>query len=175
MAIDKIEGNRERFYRALHHDIIPEVDPITLEIIRNRLETMANEMGAVVHATAHSPVFAETKDFSCAMFDYEGHLIALGQFMPGHQGNMQNTIDNLIEAVGWDNINEGDIFMTNDALYGGCHPPDLMLFRPVFYKGERIGLVCSLVHHIDMGGMATSSYCPQATELYQEGIRFPPF
>ncbi|MFQ5827286.1 MAG: hydantoinase B/oxoprolinase family protein, partial [Dehalococcoidia bacterium] len=165
---------RERLTHPLHHDEIPKVDPITFEIILNRLQSTCQEMGVTVHRAAHTPIFAESKDFSCALFDHEGHMIAMGEFLPGHQGGMQNTLEGVIKEIGLEGFGEGDIIMTNDALYGGSHPPDINLFHPIYYQGEFLGIAGVLVHHIDMGGMAPSSYVPQATEIYQEGIRFPP-
>ncbi len=174
MPVEQLDGNLERLTHPLHHDVIPKVDPITFEIIMNRLQSTCMEMGATVHQAAHNPIFAETKDFSCALFDHEGHMIAMGEFLPGHQGGMQNTLDGVIREIGLEGFGEGDIIMTNDALFGGSHPPDINLFHPIFYKGEFLGIAGVLVHHIDMGGMAPSSYCPEATEIFQEGIRFPP-
>ncbi|MBE3586028.1 MAG: hydantoinase B/oxoprolinase family protein [Thermoanaerobacter sp.] len=174
MPVERLEGNKERYYCTLSHETVPEVDPVLLEIVKNRLFAIANEMGAAVHSTAHTPIFAETKDFSCAVFDHEGHMVGMGEFLPGHQGAMQYHLEALIDTVGWENIHEGDVFMSNDALYGGGHTPDLSLFHPVYFQGELIGFAGCVVHHLDMGGIAPISISPRATELYQEGVRFPP-
>ena len=174
MTIEKMDAKTERFFCPLEHDVIPEVDPMTLEIISNRLRCISNEIGAAVHSAAHTPVFAETKDYSCVLFDHEGHLVAMGEFLPCHQGGMQSTMNGVIKEVGLETFKEGDVVMTNDAFFGACHPPDLNLFEGIYHNHEFIGIVGILVHYIDMGGMSPSSYCPTATELYQEGIRFPP-
>lgn len=173
MPIEKIDDTRERFTHPLLHPEIPMVNPIDFEVIKNRLNTIANEMGAAVHRAAHSLIFAEAKDFSCALFDHEGHMVGMGEFLPGHQGAMQNNLDGILAAVGWDSFGEGDILMSNDALYGASHPPDLVLFHPIYWRHELIGIAGCVVHHIDMGGTWPGSYYPLATELYQEGIRFP--
>lgn len=174
MPIEKLDGVRERLYYTLESRDVPKVDPVVLEIIKNRVFAISNEMGAAVHSTAHTPIFAETKDFSCAVFDHEGHMVGMGEFLPGHLGAMQHHLETLIDTVGWGKIKEGDIFMCNDALYGGGHVPDVSLFNPVFYQGELIGFVGCVVHHLDMGGIAPTSISPKATEIYQEGVRFPP-
>lgn len=152
----------------------PSVDPVTFEIVKNRTQTIAAEMGLSVLRTAHSILFAETKDFSCALFDAHGHMVAMADYLPNHQGQMQSTISGLASEVGLENLREGDIYMMNDATFGGGHCQDVTLFAPIFHDGEMIAIAGCIVHHIDMGGMAPSSYCPEATEIYQEGMRFPP-
>ena len=174
MPIEKIGDNKEKFIHPLFHRESPKVNPIDFEIIKNRLNTIANEMGAAVHSAAHSLIFSEAQDFACALFDCEGHLVGMGEFMPGLQGAMQNNLDGIIGAEGWEVFKEGDILMSNDPLYGACHPPDLVLFHPIYLEQELIGIAGCTVHHIDMGGAAPSSWYPLATDLYQEGIRFPP-
>ncbi len=174
MPVLKLDGNKEKLVHPLEHAEIPKVDPITFEIIFNWLQSICAEMGATVHSAAHNPLFAETKDFSCALFDHEGHMVAMGEYLPGHQGGMQNTLEGMINKVGFEGLHEGDIIMYNDALFGASHVPDLNLFHPIFYRGEFMGIAGILVHHIDMGGAAPSSYYVKATEIYQEGIRFPP-
>lgn len=174
MTIEKIDDVKEKFTHPLLLKQIPKTDPVDFEIINNRLNTIANEMGVAMHNAAHSLIFSEAKDFSCCLFDHEGHLVAMGEFLPGHQGGMQHNLDGLLAATGWEVFNEGDILMNNDALYGACHPPDMVLFHPIYLEHELIGIAGSTVHHVDMGGAAPSSYYPLATELYQEGIRFPP-
>lgn len=174
MPIEKIEENKERYFHPLFHKETPKVNPIDFEIIKNRLNTIANEMGAAVHSTAHSLLFSEAKDFACALFDYEGLLVGMGEFLPGLQGAMQSSLDGIIAAEGWGIFKEGDILINNDPLHGASHPPDLMLFHPIYWKHELIGIASCTVHHVDMGGAAPSTWYPLATDIYQEGIRFPP-
>lgn len=174
MPIEKIGDNKEKYFYSFILKEIPKVNPIDFEIIKNRLNTIANEMGAAVHSTAHSLLFSEAKDFACALFDSEGKLVGMGEFMPGHQGAMQSNVDGIIAAGGLELFGEGDVLMSNDPVYGASHPPDLMLFHPVYQEHELIGIAGCTVHHVDMGGAAPSSWYPLATDLYQEGIRFPP-
>ncbi len=174
MPVIKLKGNKEKMVHPLEHTTVPKVDPITFEIIFNRLQSICAEMGATVHSAAHNPLFAETKDFSCALFDHEAHMVSLGEYLPGHQGGMQNTLEGIINTIGFEGFHEGDIIMCNDALFGASHVPDLNLFHPIFYKGGLMGICGILVHHVDMGGAAPGSYVVNATEIYQEGIRYPP-
>lgn len=171
---EKLDDGRECCSATLSSSSQPQVDPVTFEIIKNRANAIAAEMGLSVLRTAHSVLFAETKDFSCAIFDSQGQLVAMADYLPNHQGQMQSTISGLMLEVGRDKFADGDIFMMNDATFGGGHCQDLTLFAPVFEQGQLVAIVGCVVHHIDMGGMAPSSYCPEATEIYQEGMRFPP-
>lgn len=164
----------DRYYRVLHVKEERSVDPVTFEVVLHRVSAIANEMGATVHRTAHSVVFAEAKDFSCALFDHHGHMVGMGEFLPGHQGGMQSTLDGLIDVVGLNAFHDGDVFLANDVHYGATHPPDLHVFMPIYASGEFIGVSGVIVHHQDMGGMSPSSYAAKSTELFQEGIRFPP-
>lgn len=174
MLIESLDDRRERCWAPLSEAELPAVDPVTLEIVSNRLNAIAAEMGVSLLRTAHSILFAESKDFSCALFDVEGHMISMAEYLPAHQGGMQSSLTGVIREVGLEAFREGDIFMVNDALYGASHSQDLTLFAPVHYRGQLVAIAGNLMHHIDMGGMAPSSYCPNATEIYQEGIRFPP-
>ncbi len=174
MPIEKLGENLEKYFHPLSLVEPPRVNPIDFEIIKNRLNTIANEMGAAVHSTAHSLLFSEAKDFACALFDYEGHLVGMGEFLPGLQGAMQSNVDGIIAAEGWDAFKEGNVLMSNDPLHGGSHPPDLMLFHPIYWEHEFVGIAGCTVHHVDMGGAAPSTWYPLATDIFQEGIRFPP-
>lgn len=174
MPVEKISDNRERFFHPIDLSHAPSINPVDLEIIKNRFNTIANEMGAAVHSSAHSLIFSEAKDFACALFDHEYHLVGMGEFMPGLQGAMQHNLDGILAAEGTEVFGEGDILMSNDPVFGACHTPDLVLFHPVYRERELIGITACTVHHIDMGGAAPSSWYPLATDLYQEGIRFPP-
>lgn len=176
MPIESLDGTREAYIRELElTDFEPaRVDPVTLEIVKNRLETIANEMGIAMQNTAHTVIFAETKDFSCAIFDHEAHMVATGEFLPAHQAGAQAALDGLIAEVGLESFRDGDIFMCNDAFYGAWHAPDITLYAPIFHSGELVGIVGVVAHHIDIGGMTPAGYAPAATEIYQEGIRFPP-
>jgi len=149
------------------------IDPITVEIIRSSLESAAEEMGATISKLAHSLIFAECKDFSVAIFTADAELLALAQYVPSHQGGMKTNLDAVLKIIGKDNLFPGDVVMINDPYLGGLHSQDLTFIAPVFYEGQIIAYGACVAHRTDMGGMEPSSYCPLATEIYQEAIRFP--
>ena len=148
-------------------------DPITLEVVRTRLEAIVEEMGATMLRTAHSSIFYESRDFSVALLHPNGDLVAMGQYIPHHQGGMQAALKSIIVERGIDTMKPGDIYLTNDAYKGGTHTPDFNLFSPVFADGEIIMFCGATAHQIDIGGMVVGSYCVGATDCYQEGVRFP--
>ena len=162
----KRRGNRVR-KRAV------KVDPISLEVVRTRLEAIVEEMGATMLRTAHSSIFYESRDFSVALLHPNGDLVAMGQYIPHHQGGMQAALKSIIAERGIETMKPGDIYVTNDAYKGGTHTPDINLFSPVFAGDEIIMFCGSTAHQIDIGGMVVGSYCVGATDCYQEGIRFP--
>ncbi|MBW1667518.1 MAG: hydantoinase B/oxoprolinase family protein [Deltaproteobacteria bacterium] len=150
-----------------------EIIAVTREIIANRLNYLTQEMGLSLAKTAYSVLFAENRDFSCAIFDREGYLLALGSFVPTHQGGMQGSMEYVLDKWGSKGLQDGDIFMHNDALHKGSHCQDITLFKPIFFDETHVATGCCVAHHNDTGGMRPRSYCPDAEEIYQEGIRFP--
>jgi N-methylhydantoinase B len=153
--------------------MVEKLSPVVREIIANRLNYVTQEMGLSLARTAYSVLFAEDRDYSCTIFDHKGYLLGLASFVCDHQGGTQGSMEYLIKKWGLEGLEDGDILMHNDALYGGCHPPDITVFKPVFYQKTLVAIACCVAHHNDTGGMRPSSYCPDATEIYQEGIRFP--
>jgi len=148
-------------------------DPVTLEVIRNSLESTVEEMGYTVQKLAHSLIFAECKDFSVGLLSSDAELVALAQYTPGHQGGMQTAIEATLKEIPKDEMFPGDVIMMNDSYRGGLHPQDLTIFSPIFHDGQLILFAGCVAHRVDMGGMTPGSYCPNATEIYQEAIRFP--
>jgi N-methylhydantoinase B len=148
-------------------------DVITLEVLHNRLEAIVEEMGLTMLKTAHSVHHYESKDFSVALFGRTGDLLAMGQYIPHHQGGMQNFIKHILERDGVDSIRDGDAYIINDPFVGGTHLQDILVFRPVFLDGVLVGFAGCAAHHTDVGGMTAGGYAPTATESYQEGIVFP--
>lgn len=96
-------------------------DPITVEVIRNSLESAVEEMGLTITRLAHSLIFAECKDFSVALFNADAELLALAQYVPAHQGGMKTNLDAVLRTVGKNNLFLGDVVMTNDPYLGGLH------------------------------------------------------
>jgi len=147
-------------------------DPITLEVFRNLFYSVAEEMGVTLCRTSFSPNIKERRDYSCAIFDAAGRMVAQGEHMPVHLGSMPTSVAAAIEAV---DLAPGDVVMVNDPFRGGTHLPDITLVEGVFLEGdaEPAFYVANRAHHSDVGGMTPGSM-PLATEIFQEGIRIPP-
>ncbi len=150
-----------------------KLNPITVEVIRNSLESAVAETGATITKLAHSLLFAECKDFSVGILTSDAELLALAQYIPAHQGGMKTNADAILRVVGKENLFPGDVVMTNDPYLGGLHSQDLLLMKPLFYENEMIGFAGCVAHRTDMGGMVPGSLCLGATEIYQEAVRFP--
>ncbi|MGH9341292.1 MAG: hydantoinase B/oxoprolinase family protein [Acidobacteriota bacterium] len=156
-----------------------EIHPIKLEIYRNLFASIAQEMGSVLKRTAYSPNVKERRDYSCALFDGAGELVAMGDHMPVHLGSMPLSVKAAIEAFP---LHPGDIAIVNDPFSGGTHLPDITLIAPVFETSSLQPIAYSLqplfhlacrAHHSDVGGMSPGSM-PLSHEIFQEGIRIPP-
>ncbi len=147
-------------------------DPIRLEIYKNRFQSIAEEMGAALQRTAFSPNIKERLDFSCAVFDGDGKMIAQGDHMPVHLGSMPLSVESVIQNL---DLNKGDTAILNDPFHGGTHLPDVTLVHPVFLPGDKKPsfFTANRAHHADIGGMTPGSM-PLATEIFQEGIIIPP-
>jgi N-methylhydantoinase B len=156
-------------------------DPIELEIFKNLYHSIAEEMGAALRRTAFSPNIKERRDYSCAVFDSQGEVIAMGDHMPVHLGSMPMSVRAAIEKC---ELTPGDMVMLNDPFAGGTHLPDITLVAPVFVgnggsqAGRRRGAapdfyVASRAHHADVGGTYPGSM-GLCREIYQEGFRIPP-
>src|ERR1017187_9950622 len=164
-------------------------DPIELEIFKNLYHSIAEEMGAALRRTAFSPNIKERRDYSCAVFDRDGEVIAMGDHMPVHLGSMPMSVRAAIAAF---ELAEGDVVMLNDPFRGGTHLPDITLVAPVFVEGRsarshpgkaagqgRPSLrkadfyVAARAHHADVGGAYPGSM-GLCREIYQEGLRIPP-
>src|SRR5712692_5162523 len=147
------------------------IDPITLEVLRNALETIADEMGAVLRRTAFSPNIKERMDASCAIFDAAAQLVAQAEHVPVHLGSMLRAVRATVDAVGM--VEEGDVIIVNDPFTGGSHLPDITLVAPVYVEGRHIGYVATRAHHADVGGMEPGSMPGNSREIYQEGLVIP--
>src|SRR5438552_9723673 len=155
-------------------------DPIELEIFKNIYHSIAEEMGAALRRTAFSPNIKERRDYSCAVFDPDGEVIAMGDHMPVHLGSMPMSVRAAVEAF---SLEPGDMVMLNDPFRGGTHLPDITLVAPVYmWRGRprprKAGnfpdfYVASRAHHADVGGAYPGSM-GLCREIYQEGLRIPP-
>ncbi|KAA2211650.1 hydantoinase B/oxoprolinase family protein [Teichococcus oryzae] len=151
------------------------LDPVALEILRNALTATAAEMDVTVWRTSRSTVVRELLDYSTAVFDRDGQNVAQAARIPQHLNSMGSGLLTVLrEHLPVEQWEEGDVVITNDPYCGGQHIPDILAFRPVFLDGQRVAIVGTLCHHLDMGGMAAGSYAAAATEIFQEGLRIPP-
>ncbi|WP_319760244.1 hydantoinase B/oxoprolinase family protein [Maridesulfovibrio sp.] len=148
------------------------VNPILLEVFKNRFAAISEEMGVTLTRTAFSPNIKERRDLSCAVFDRKGDMVAQAAHIPVHLGSMPLSVKSAIENS---DFKDGDMVMLNDPFKGGTHLPDITLVAPVFCEGspEPDFYVANRAHHSDVGGMASGSM-PLSTSLYQEGIIIPP-
>jgi N-methylhydantoinase B len=151
------------------------MDPVALEILRNALTATAAEMDVTVWRTSRSTVVRELLDYSTAVFDRDGQNVAQAARIPQHLNSMGSGLLTVLrDHLPVEQWEDGDVVITNDPYCGGQHIPDILAFRPVFVDGVRVGIVGTLCHHLDMGGMAAGSYAAAATEVFQEGLRIPP-
>jgi len=169
-------------------------DPIELEIFKSLYHSIAEEMGATLRRTAFSPNIKERRDYSCAVFDGDGEVIAMGDHMPVHLGSMPMSVRAAIAACHEQGMQPGDVVMLNDPFRGGTHLPDITLVAPVYVeaggggrrprapsfcgRGVRGSMnpdfyVASRAHHADVGGAYAGSM-GLCREIYQEGVRIPP-
>ncbi len=149
-------------------------DPIRTEMMKHRLVSVAEEMGARLQRAAFSPNIKERCDFSCAVFDASGNLVAQAAHIPVHLGAMPLSVQACLESL---TLAPGDVAMVNDPYRGGTHLPDLTVVSPVFVEDTSpptlLGLVANRAHHADIGGMSAGSM-PLSQEIYQEGLIIPP-
>ncbi|MFB6307760.1 MAG: hydantoinase B/oxoprolinase family protein [Haloarculaceae archaeon] len=148
----------------------PELDAVELEILRNQLESVAEEMGEVLIRGAYSPNITERRDCSTALFDADGRLVAQAEHIPVHLGAMPTAVETVLDR----DPAPDDVFVLNDPFRGGTHLPDVTLVSPVAPDGEIVGYAVSRAHHADVGGMAPGSMPAGAREIQQEGLRLPP-
>ncbi|HEY1944360.1 MAG TPA: hydantoinase B/oxoprolinase family protein [Roseiarcus sp.] len=148
-----------------------KADPVMLEIFNNLFMSIAEQMGVTLQNTAYSVNIKERLDFSCAVFDAEGRLVANAPHMPVHLGSMDRSVETIIR-LNEGRIHPGDVFALNAPYNGGTHLPDITVCTPVFDdKGEKILFwTASRGHHADVGGIAPGSMSPRATNILEEGV-----
>lgn len=151
---------------------VASFDPIELAVVKSATRSIAEEMGASLRRTAFSPNIKERRDYSCAVFDGVGEVVAMGDHMPVHLGSMPMSVKAAVDSL---KLQTGDIAILNDPFAGGTHLPDITLVAPVFIAGENapIFYVASRAHHADVGGRYPGSM-GLCREIYEEGIRIPP-
>jgi N-methylhydantoinase B len=150
------------------------VDPVTLEVIRNALTAIAEEMSLVIMRAARSPLLREAGDLSSAITDADGFLVAQGRDVPMHLGVMSFTVREFLKRVPKERLAPGDVWFLNLPEVGGNHLPDVKAIRPVFAEGRIRAFAVNLAHWADTGGAIPGSYVPHATDAWQEGLRISP-
>jgi N-methylhydantoinase B len=153
-----------------HHPAM--TDPITIAVLQNRLNAIAEEMGEAMLRTAYSQILNSSRDFSIALIDARCRLVAQADHIPVHVGAMPWAAKAL--AARFPHPSPGDVYLLNDPYRGGSHLPDLTIFVPVFAGDALMFWSVVRAHHSDIGGATHGAYNPAATEIWHEGLRLPP-
>lgn len=151
-----------------------DVDPVTLQVIHGALLSAAREMGTTMVRTAYSVIFSEGYDFSCALLDARGYMVATANYCPVHLAAIAYASGWAITEVGIANLREGDVLIHNDPYRGGTHITDVTIIKPIFVDGALVAFAANRGHQLDMGGKSPGSFAGDATDIFQEGIRIPP-
>ena len=149
------------------------IDPITLEVIRNALASTADEMALIVMRSAYSPVVRDIMDYSTALCDAKGRVIAQGLTLPIQLCSFPRIMGFVKERYG-ETLKPGDVLIANDPYgSGGQHLPDIYILKTIFVDGRLSGFAATVAHHTDLGGIVPGSVAIYATEIQQEGLRLP--
>ena len=147
------------------------IDPVTFEVLKNSLFSIAAEMKVVLAKTAYSPLLKSAGDYSCGLFSANGEMVAQGADLPIHLGSMPDAVKAVVKA--FPQVEEGDVYIHNDPYFGGSHLPDVNVVTPAFYDGQLLGFGCVRAHWPDIGSATPGSY-GAVTEIFGEGLRLPP-
>jgi N-methylhydantoinase B len=150
-----------------------KVDPITFAVIKSGLDSVVDDMAYTVVRIARSEIVKDVMDFSAALCDAEGRMVAQAKTIALHLGAVPEAIAAVLEKFG-DDLHDGDAVIMNDPYHGGMHLPDIFMFVPLFYGGVRRAFAVVICHHTDVGGRVPGSNASDSTEIYQEGLRIPP-
>ena len=151
-----------------------ELDPITVDITRYKLDGIAGEMQATLLRSSFSPIVKEGLDASAALFALDGTTLAQSCSIPIHLATLIPAVAQIIATFPVAAMKDGDTYVLNDPYCGGTHLPDIAVVQPVFHDGAPIALSAAMTHHQDVGGMSAGSVPTNATEIFQEGLRIPP-
>lgn len=149
------------------------LNPVDQAVLSQGLLSAAREMGAKLVRSAFSPIVREASDCSAALLDRHGNVVAQAELIPMQLGPIGETFKPCAELFPPETLVEGDFYINNDPFHGGQHIPDVFLFSPIFFEGELVGFSATVAHHLDLGGGAPGLN-PDATDVHQEGIIFPP-
>lgn len=151
-----------------------QLDPITVEVTRHKLEGIANEMQSTLLRSSFSPIVKEGLDASAGLFTVDGQTLAQACAIPIHLATLIPVLRKIIETFPPDRMHPDDTFLLNDPYTGGTHLPDIAVVQPIMHQDRLIAFSAAMTHHQDMGGMSAGSVPTNATEIYQEGLRIPP-
>jgi N-methylhydantoinase B len=152
----------------------PKVDPFTMEIIKDALVAIGDEMFVATQRTSMSTIIYEVLDYACGLTDHKAQLITQGNGVTLFLGTLTSGVQAILDKFGLDGLSPGDIILHNDPYTGGgTHLSDVGQFMPIFYDGEIVGFAANKGHWTEVGGMAAGSWTTDSTEIYQEGLQFP--
>lgn len=150
------------------------MDFVTMNILDSAMVSICREMGITLMKTSYSTIFNEALDFTCAIADINGDMIAVADYCPAQIGGMPLLIKSCLKEIPAWEIDEGDIILHNDPYRGGLHTPEHTFFKPIYVGGELMGFAVAIGHIAEVGGMAPGGFCGEATEIFHEGLRIPP-
>ena len=150
------------------------MDVVTMNIVESTMLSICREMGITMMKTSYSTIFNESLDFSCAIADADGDMIAVADYCPAQIGGMSLLIKSCIREMAGEQVAEGDVILHNDPYRGGLHTPEHTFFTPVFVDGEFMGYAVAIGHVAEVGGMVPGGFASEATEIFHEGLRVPP-
>jgi N-methylhydantoinase B len=148
------------------------IDPITFAVVKSALDAIVDEMAYTVIRTARSEIVKDVMDFSAAVCDPKGRMLAQAKTIALHLGAVPEAMAKVLELFG-DDLHPGDVLIVNDPYEGGMHLPDVFMFMPLFLDGALQGFAVVIAHQTDMGGRVAGSNASDSTEIYQEGLRIP--
>lgn len=150
------------------------LDPIAVEVMRHKLDGIAEEMQMALVRSSFSPIVKEGLDASASIFNAKGETLAQACAVPIHLATLIPVVQAILREYPVESMRDGDVYVMNDPYLGGTHLPDIGIVAPAFHEGRVIALTASMTHHQDVGGMTPGSVPTNATEIYQEGLRIPP-
>ena len=150
------------------------LDPVTLTVIDNFLTSTCRDMGVTMMKTSYSPIFNESLDFSCVIFDPQGQMLAQAEFCPSQIGTIKFTVEWTLAELGLEAFEPEDVVIHNDPYRGSGHVPEHMMLKPVFAEGELFGFVANVAHMSEPGAKTPGGLSGDATEVFQEGLLLPP-
>jgi len=154
---------------------VNKFDPVRLEILWGGLVSIAEEMGVTLKKTAYSEMVREANDFSCALFDHEGNMIAQTDYIgsPGHLGSVRDAVKVMLKEYPSESLEPGDSLITNDPYLVAGHLPDIAIATPIFLEGSLLAFALNITHHTDIGGKVAGGHIADSRQIFEEGLRIP--